>query len=122
MKTKLAFNIIAAAGLAFASIAYAGGVVDGTKNPNHVPGESLDSGLGELASNYDAREYDVTRVAGEKLDSGLGQLASDYDGREYDSTRVAGEKLDSGLGELASSYDGREYDATLVAVKYARGQ
>ena len=63
MNTKLAFNIIAAASLAFASAAYAGGVLDGTKNANHVPGESLDSGLGELASSYDAREYDATRVA-----------------------------------------------------------
>lgn len=100
MKTRLAFRIVAAASFAFASIAYAGGVVDGTKNPYHVPGESLDSGLGELAPTYTAAEY-TYHVAGEKLDSGLGELASDYDAREYDSSRVAGEKLDSGLGRVS---------------------
>ena len=99
MKTKLVFNAIAAAGLAFASMAYAGGVVDGMTNPNHVPGESLDSGLGELRSTYTASEY-VNHVPGEKLDNGLGELAWDYDAREYDSSHVAGEKLDSGLGQL----------------------
>lgn len=102
MKTKLAFRIVAAASLAFASIAYAGGVVDGSKNPYHVPGESLDSGLGELPATYTAAEYNSTyHVAGEKLDSGLGELSADYDGREYDSSRVAGEKLDSGLGQVS---------------------
>ena len=47
-----------------------------------------------------AAEY-TDHVAGEKLDSGLGELASDYDAREYDSSRVAGEKLDSGLGQVS---------------------
>ena len=110
MKTKLAFHMIAAAGFAFASLAYAGGVVDGTQNPYHVAGESLDSGLGELSASYDGSEY--IHVAGEKLDSGLGELASDYDAREYDQTRVAGEKLDSGLGQLTRA----------DVMKYARAQ
>lgn len=100
MKTKWIFNVIAAAGLAFASVAYAGGVVDGTRNRNHVPGESLDSGLGELGSTYTASEY-VNHVPGEKIDSGLGELDPQYDAREYDSSRVIGEKLDSGLGQLS---------------------
>jgi len=105
MDKRLAMNILAAAGFALASTALAGGVVNGSQNLNHVPGESLDSGLGELPVNYDGWEYDASRhVLGEKLDSGLGELASDYDAREYDSSRpVIGEKLDSGLGQLSSA-------------------
>jgi hypothetical protein len=46
---------------------------------NGVLGEKLDSGLGELAPGYTAKEFmptssGETRVLGEKLDSGLGEL------------------------------------------------
>ena len=37
-------------------------------------GESLDSGLGALGSNYTAAEFNPI-VAGESLDSGLGELS-----------------------------------------------
>lgn len=104
MNKKLAMNILAAASFALASTAFAGGVVNGSQNANHVPGESLDSGLGQLPANYDGAEYDVSRhVIGEKLDSGLGELAADYDASEYDRHPVLGEKLDSGLGQLSSA-------------------
>lgn len=72
-----------------------------------VLGEKLDSGLGDLPSDYAAAEFSktvVARVAGEKLDSGLGDLSSDYTGAEFskaDGYHVAGEKLDSGLGEIS---------------------
>ena len=75
-----------------------------------VPGEKLDSGLGELGYGYTAQEFmpastGRTRVLGEKLDSGLGELGYGYTAKEFlpastGQTRVLGEKLDSGLGEL----------------------
>jgi hypothetical protein len=67
----------------FASTAIAAGVIDGSLNPNHVPGESLDSGLGELSQTYTAKEFDKSRagekshVDGEKIDSGLGDVSSE---------------------------------------------
>jgi len=65
-----------------ASTAYASGVIDGSRNPNHIPGESLDSGLGNLPPTYTAKEFDKSRdsglrdnkVQGEKIDSGLGSV------------------------------------------------
>ena len=52
------------------------------RNPNQVPGEKLDSGLGELPHYRDWGRYagtsnlvaHVNHVPGEKLDSGLGEL------------------------------------------------
>jgi len=58
-------------------------------SPNSVPGEKLDSGLGDLSSSYTAAEFQqsaVTRshaVPGEKLDSGLGDLSSSYTAAEF---------------------------------------
>lgn len=75
MKRNAILNICAAASLALAPISFAGIVSDGTQNLNHVSGEKLDSGLGELASDYDAAEYNDAHVAGEKLDNGLGSLS-----------------------------------------------
>jgi hypothetical protein len=63
-----------------------------------VLGESLDSGLGALASNYTAQEF--RPVLGESLDSGLGELGPKYTAQEFVPVRVVGESLDSGLGEL----------------------
>jgi hypothetical protein len=90
-------------------------------SPNSVPGEKLDSGLGDLSSSYTAAEFQqsaVTRshaVPGEKLDSGLGDLSPSYTAAEFQqpavtrSHAVPGEKLDSGLGDLSSSYTAAEF-------------
>ncbi len=75
MKRKLALNIFAAATFVLAPVSHAGTPFEATENPNHVPGEKLDSGLGELSQGYDAAEYNDVHVAGEKLDSGLGALS-----------------------------------------------
>jgi hypothetical protein len=83
MNRNVILNICAAASLALAPISFAETVTDGSHNRNHVAGEKLDSGLGDLRSDYDAAEYNVTHVAGEKLDSGLGELSQDYDAAEY---------------------------------------
>ena len=65
----------------------AGAATAGGPNAHAVPGEKLDSGLGEMAP------YRASAVLGEKLDSGLGDIAP------YRAV-VAGQKLDSGLGNL----------------------
>jgi hypothetical protein len=88
MDRKVILNICAAASLALAPLSFAETVIDGTRNLNHVAGEKLDSGLGELSSVYDAADYNVPHVAGEKLDSGLGQLSEDYDAAEYNDADV----------------------------------
>lgn len=108
-------KFLAAAGLALmfaAPVVMADDYVPPTKF--HVPGESLDSGLGELSSSYTGREYVKTHVYGEKLDSGLGMLSPTYTAREYQNPNayvlnqpVAG-KRDSGLGEMTKA------DATIV--------
>lgn len=100
MNTKLVFGVIAATALASASVCYGAGVVDGATNSNHVPGESLDSGLGDLPSTYAASEY-LNHVPGEKLDSGLGDLAWDYDAREYTPSGVAHVTPDGREGQLS---------------------
>ena len=66
MKRPVLLTILTAVTLAMASFCVAA---------DRVPGEKLDSGLGELASNHDASEYNQLRVPGEKLDSGLGALS-----------------------------------------------
>jgi hypothetical protein len=63
-----------------------------------VLGESLDSGLGTLGSNYTAQEF-VPVVFGESLDSGLGELGPKYTAQEFIPV-VLGESQDSGLGEI----------------------
>ena len=67
-----------------------------------VVGESLDSGLGSLPSNYSAAEYNYEGwVRGASLDNGLGGLSASYTAAEYmPKGWVRGEKMDSGLGEL----------------------
>ena len=61
---------------------------DNRLGPNHVAGEKLDSGLGEMRADWTGRALPVANprepggsptqaghhVAGEKLDSGLGEL------------------------------------------------
>ena len=69
---------------------------------DRVPGEKLDSGLGQLAASYTAWEYmPAGSLLGESLDSGLGSLGADYTAWEFmPADRVLGESLDSGLGSL----------------------
>jgi len=95
----------------------------------HVPGHSIDSGLGELP--HYSQWLDLTgktpmryRVAGEKLDSGLGELPHysqwlDPTGKTPMPYRVAGEKLDSGLGSLPLFKDG---DFVKVSAMPAQGK
>ena len=61
----------------FVTVAFAGDVSDGSQNPNHVQGEKLDSGLGELGLSYTGAEFMRASVPGEKLDSGLGELTQE---------------------------------------------
>src|SRR6185369_5471 len=69
---------------------------------DHVLGEKLDSGLGQLGASYTAWEFmPKGSLAGESLDYGLGSLGADYTAWEYmPAGRVLGESLDSGLGSL----------------------
>jgi hypothetical protein len=69
---------------------------------DRVPGEKLDSGLGQLGASYTASEYlPKGRLIGESLDSGLGSLGADYTAWEFmPADAVLGESLDSGLGQL----------------------
>jgi hypothetical protein len=66
-----------------------------------IPGESLDSGLGELSSTYTAAEYNTRGwVRGESMDSGLGELDQTYNGAEFmpKSTQASlGEYYEGGL-------------------------
>jgi hypothetical protein len=93
MIKRKVLTIVSMAGMLFASVAFSQGVIDGARNPYHVPGEKLDSGLGY-------------QVAGEKLDSGLGSLTRKDMEKWLQVTptsagyHVPGEKLDSGLGSL----------------------
>jgi hypothetical protein len=51
-----------------------------------------------------------TRVPGESLDSGLGELSADYTGWEFmPAGSLRGESLDSGLGELDGNYTAAEF-------------
>jgi hypothetical protein len=71
-----------------------------------VPGEKLDSGLGEMVYGESLDSGLGEMVYGESLDSGLGKLSRDYSAHEFmpvatmRGIRIPGEKLDSGLGEL----------------------
>jgi hypothetical protein len=56
--------------------------------PSSVPGEKLDSGLGDLSASYTAAEFQqpattAFHVPGEKLDSGLGELPASYTAAEF---------------------------------------
>lgn len=86
-----------------------------------LPGESLDSGLGNLPASYAAAEYNRPGwVAGETMDSGLGELPSTYTAAEYNRPGwVRGESLDSGLGELPPTYNAAEYMPDLVVATRA---
>jgi hypothetical protein len=120
--TKVLTIASAVAGLTVVSMAaalYAPAVFAG--DSSRVVGEKLDSGLGELPSNYTGAEFSKStgyRVLGEKQDSGLGQLSSDYTGAEFSKAAVAviGEKQDSGLGQLSSDYTGAEFSKAALAV------
>ena len=60
------------------------------------------------------------RVVGESLDSGLGELAPTYTAAEYMYAGwVRGESLDSGLGELAPTYTAAEFMPVIVAARSA---
>ena len=90
---------------------------DSNSGSIRVPGEKLDSGLGELASSYTAAEFQRNRVAGEKLDSGLGDMSPSYTAAEFQRVyHVAGESLDSGLGDLPSSYTAAEFQKATQVV------
>lgn len=57
-------------------------------NPNHVPGEKLDSGLGDLGPEWPSGSLQAVTLL--QPDASPAQIRH----------RVPGEKLDSGLGEL----------------------
>src|SRR5581483_9922989 len=100
MKKCTLLGLMAAA-MAFAPVALAQGVVDGSMNPYHVAGEKLDSGLGDIVSvGAYANPY---HVAGEKSDSGIGNISAAELAPYMGSSRVAGEKLDSGLADLTAA-------------------
>ena len=95
---------------------------DAALNPYHVPGESVDNGLGALPADYTGAEFQY-RVLGQKQDSGLGELSPDYTGAEFQrvavSVRGLGESLDSGLGKLSADYTGAEFQPELVRAAMA---
>ena len=118
VKNFKAVTLVAA--MLCASTAFAGGrIVDLRWDVYHVPGESLDSGLGNLPANYTGAEFmrNELKVVGEKLDSGLGQLSPQYTGAEFMSElQLVGESLDSGLGKLSKHYTGAEFMSELQIV------
>lgn len=82
-------SIISIAAMALsASVSVADTAAGKALDANHVVGEKLDSGLGELGQNFTGRELPG---ASQRNAGGLPAQVSD---------RVVGEKLDSGLGEL----------------------
>lgn len=71
MKKLIAASLTAAVVCASSAIA---------ETSDRVPGESLDSGLGALASSYTGEEFmkfSADHVPGEKQDSGLGSISSE---------------------------------------------
>lgn len=98
MKRPLVLTMLTVVTLTMASFSVAAG---------RVPGEKLDSGLGELPQGYTAAEFyspGEVRILGESLDSGLGDLSPTYTAAEYNlaaQINLLGEKLDSGLGALS---------------------
>jgi hypothetical protein len=66
---------------------------------------------------------DETRVLGESLDSGLGALPTNYTGREFmklSPTYVVGEKQDSGLGNVSQEELRRIVSAYEAATQHQR--
>ena len=83
MNAMRTLSLVSMVALLHAAVAFGTGPVsDAARNPYHVPGESLDSGLGKLPANYTAAEFQ-SKVIGESLDSGLGDLPSDYTAAEF---------------------------------------
>jgi hypothetical protein len=71
----------------FVPVAFADEASNGALNPNHVQGEKLDSGLGEIAAHYCDPEFIGNSVLGEKLDSGLGELTQEEIDRVVEASR-----------------------------------
>ena len=95
-----------------APVALADGRVAISWDLYHVPGEKMDSGLGQLSKSYTGAEFskDELKIVGDSIDSGLGQLSPSYTGAEYmTEMQLVGESLDSGLGKLSKSYTGAEF-------------
>ena len=84
-----ALSVVSIAAMALsASVSVADTAAGKALDANHVVGEKLDSGLGELGPNYTGRDL---LGANQRDAGGVPAQVSD---------RVVGEKLDSGLGEL----------------------
>jgi len=117
MSTRKILTLVSVAALLFSPAAFS---FDPTSDANDSPirllGEKLDSGLGDLPSNYAAESFQHGyQVAGEKLDSGLGDLPQTYAAAEFQRHRVAGEAMDSGLGDLSPNYTAGEFQRYRVA-------
>src|SRR5262249_30047035 len=100
MSTRKVLTLVSMAALLFSPAAFS---FDSTADAEslRVRGEKLESGLGDLPSDYAASRFQrAYKIAGEKLDSGLGDLLPTYAASEFLRQRVVGEKLDSGLGDL----------------------
>src|SRR5882672_6386745 len=111
MSTRKILTLVSAAALLFSPAAFS---FDPTSDANEgairVLGEKLDSGLGDLPSDYTAQGFQQShKLAGEKHDSGLGELSPTYAAAEFQRHRVAGESMDSGLGDLSPTYSAAEF-------------
>jgi hypothetical protein len=89
---------------------------------DRVLGEKLDSGLGQLGSNYTGSEFmPKGRLLGESLDSGLGSLGSEYNAWEFmPAGSVLGESLDSGLGALTREDLEQYIPASIVRTAFSK--
>ena len=85
---KILILVSIAALLLSASAAGADNAAASGLGPNHVPGEKLDSGLGDLGPEWPAAKQQGAALR----EPGGSPIQIGY--------RVPGEKLDSGLGEL----------------------
>ena len=113
MNAMRTLSLVSMLAILHAPVAFGTGLVsDAASNPHHVPGESIDSGLGKLPANYTAAEFQ-REIFGEKLDSGLGSLPADYTAAEFQRV-VYGESLDSGLGDLPAGYTASEFQRGVV--------
>ena len=83
MNAMRTLSLVSMVAILHAPVAFGTGMVsDAARNPHHVPGESIDSGLGSLSADYTAAEYQ-REILGEKLDSGLGNLPAGYTASEF---------------------------------------
>ena len=124
MNAMRTLSLVSTVAILYAAVAFGTGPAsDAARNPHHVQGESLDSGLGNLAADYTAAEFQRGyQLAGEKQDSGLGDLPPSYTAAEFRTKmahyRVLGESLDSGLGALPATYTAAEFQKnTVVATR-----